>query len=134
MLFYYSCPNYPPLLSHALPTSSCQYPPCCPCPWVIYTCSLTRPFPFFPALFPSLLPSGPCQFVPCFHASGSINVINSGYMLTDYLFSPLWCILFLFSMCLSNLDEMLNIVNFFYCILGNFVFLKISLSVIQGHR
>ena len=50
-------------------------PPCCPCPWVIYTCSLTRPFPFFPLLSPFLLLSGPCQSVPCFHATGSVLLI-----------------------------------------------------------
>lgn len=27
-------------------------PPCCPCPWVIYPCSLSRPFPFFPPSSP----------------------------------------------------------------------------------
>ena len=43
LLFYYSCPNFLPLLSSATPISysHSQSPPYCPCPWVIYTCSLT---------------------------------------------------------------------------------------------
>ena len=41
----------------ALPCPACSFrPPCCPCPWVLYTCSLTISFPFFPC-FPSP-PSG----------------------------------------------------------------------------
>ena len=47
--------NFLPLLSPAQPClshSHLQSPPSCPCPWVIYTCSLTRPFPFFPSLSP----------------------------------------------------------------------------------
>ena len=76
-LFYYSCLSFPPLLSPAPPTpcSHSQSPPCCPCLWVICTCSLNRPFPFFPPLSPSTLPSGPCRSVPCFHATGSILLI-----------------------------------------------------------
>ena len=44
LLFYYSCPNFPPLCP---PPPS---PPCCPCPWVIHPCSLTSPFPSFQIL------------------------------------------------------------------------------------
>ena len=54
-LFYYSCPNFPPLPSSALP-SPCSHSPsphCCPCPWVIHTCSLTNPFLFFPSFLSS---------------------------------------------------------------------------------
>ena len=68
-MFYCICPNFPLLLSPAPPhpphpAPHSQSPHCCPCPWVIYTCSLTRSFPFFP---PSLLPcpSGHYQSVPC---------------------------------------------------------------------
>ena len=70
MLFCYSYPNFPSLLSPSQPTphSHSQSLPGCPCLWVIYTCSLIRPFPFFPPLPPSCLPSGPCQSVPCFHS------------------------------------------------------------------
>ena len=79
LLFYYSCPNFSLLLSlfHPPPHthSHSQSPPSCPCLWVIYTCSLTRPFLFFPPLFPFPLSSGPCQFVPCFYASSSILLI-----------------------------------------------------------
>ena len=46
--------------------SHSQFTPCCPCPWVIHTCTSTRPFLFFSPL--SLLPSGHCHSVPCFHA------------------------------------------------------------------
>ena len=72
LLFNYSCPNFPsfpPLLSPASSCSLSQSPPCCPLPWVLYTCSLTRFFPFF-SLSP--LPSGHCQFVPYFHVSSYI--------------------------------------------------------------
>ena len=33
------------------------------CPWVLYTCSLTWPFPFFPQLAPSFLLSGSPSFL-----------------------------------------------------------------------
>ena len=49
-------PSHPPL-SQSIPT-------CCPCPWVIHTCSLTLSFPFFPPLACSPLPSGNCPLVP----------------------------------------------------------------------
>ena len=54
-LFYYSCPNFPPLPSSTQPTpcSYSQSPHRCPCPGVIHTCSLTNPFPFFPPVLPS---------------------------------------------------------------------------------
>ena len=60
------------LLCSAQPLLPQSIPPCCPCPWVIYTCSLPKPVPFFLPLSSSHLPSGPCHFVPCFHASSSI--------------------------------------------------------------
>ena len=63
-----SLPAPPILLQH-------QPPPHCPCPRVIYTCSLTRSFPFFPLLSASSLPPGHCQPVPCFLASGSILLV-----------------------------------------------------------
>ena len=47
-----------------------QCPPCCPCPWIIYTCSLTRPSP---SSSPS--PPGHCQAVSHFRDSGSILLI-----------------------------------------------------------
>ena len=69
-------PNFPLLLSPALPASSHrQAPLCCPCPWVIYTCSLTKPFPFFLPFSLTPLPSGHCKSVLYFHASGSILLI-----------------------------------------------------------
>ena len=75
LLFYYSCPNFPPLPSSAqsiypTPNSHSQSPHHCPCPWVIHTCSLSSPFPFFPSLSPAPSPLA----VTCFHASGSILV------------------------------------------------------------
>ena len=42
------------------PRSHSQPPPCCLCPWVIHTCSLTSSFFFFPPLSPTPLPSGHC--------------------------------------------------------------------------
>ena len=66
LLFSYSCPSFPPLLSSAEPylCSHSESPPCCPCPWVIYTCSLTSPFLFFPPLFSSPSPLVPvCLFL-----------------------------------------------------------------------
>ena len=74
LLFNYSCPHFPPLLSPALPTPHLllSIPPCprCLCPWVFYTCSFTWPFPFFSPLSP--IPSGHCQFVLYFNVSVSI--------------------------------------------------------------
>ena len=66
--FYYSCPNCPPFLSLASPHHS-QSPLHCLCPWVIHTCSLTRPFPFFPP-YPSphsspLWSLSVCSLFPC---------------------------------------------------------------------
>ena len=69
---------FPPLPSSAypIPWSHSQFPYCCPCPWVIHTCSLSSPFLFFPPVFPSPIPSGNFQSVPCFHACGSILFIS----------------------------------------------------------
>ena len=54
LLFSYSCPHFPLLLFPVLLTRTSHIqPPTCLCPWVLYTCSLTWPFPFFPLLFPS---------------------------------------------------------------------------------
>ena len=65
LLFYYSCLHFSPLVLFlpAHPHSHSQLPHCCPCPRAIYTCPLTRLFPFFPPLPLSLLPSGLCQFL-----------------------------------------------------------------------
>ena len=74
----YSCPNFFPCCSpllHPLHCSLNQSPPCCPLPWVLYRCSLTKPYPFFPSFFLCPFPSGHCQFVPYFHTSGSILLI-----------------------------------------------------------
>ena len=54
-LFIYSItvvPIFPHLPSSTQPTpfSYSQCPHCCPCLWVIHTCSLTNPLPFFPQL------------------------------------------------------------------------------------
>ena len=52
-IFFYCCSItfvsiFPISLScHTHPNSHSQSSPCYPCPWVIYTCSLTRPFSFF---------------------------------------------------------------------------------------
>ena len=68
-MFYYSCLNFPPfiLLCRAHPFSHSQSPPCCPCPWVIQTCSWTNPFPFFPPLSPPppLWSLSVCSLFPC---------------------------------------------------------------------
>ena len=50
-------PIFPSLPSSTQPTpySHSQTPHHCPCPRVIYTCSLSSPFPFFPP-FPCPLP------------------------------------------------------------------------------
>ena len=60
LLIYY----FSPFAINSHPPSN-QSTHCCPCPWVIHTCSLTSPFPFFP-LFSPPLPSG--RF-PLFHIS-----------------------------------------------------------------
>ena len=66
-------PVFPPLPSsaHPIPSSHSQFPHCCPCLWVIYTCSLSSLL-FFPPLFPLPLPSGYCQFVLYFNVSACI--------------------------------------------------------------
>ena len=77
LFIYFICcsstviPISPLLLSPAPPTpySHSQLPHCCPWPRAIYTCPLTRLFPFFPPSPSSSHPSGACQFAPCFHAS-----------------------------------------------------------------
>ena len=69
LLFYYSCLNFPPLPSPTLhtPCSHSQFPHCCPCPWVIHTCSLASPFPFSPPLSttPPLWSLSVCSMFPC---------------------------------------------------------------------
>ena len=50
-------------LSHPKPRSHSPSPPCCPCPWVIHTCSLTTPFPFFPP-FPNPFPLAAVSLFP----------------------------------------------------------------------
>ena len=50
------------------PSSHSQSPPCCLCPWVIYTCSLTKSFPFFPPISPLNPPIrslSVCSLFPC---------------------------------------------------------------------
>ena len=68
---------FPPLLSIALPTphSLSQSPPCCLCPWVLYTCSLTRPLPLLSPVFPSPLSPGHCPFVLYFYVAGSVLLL-----------------------------------------------------------
>ena len=69
LLFYYGCPNFPLLSfpSQSTPSSHSQSPHCCPCLWVIYTSSLSSPFPLLLPLSPSFLPSGQsdCSIFPC---------------------------------------------------------------------
>ena len=78
MLFNYRCPNLSPI-ALPWPTSLPQSIPLyCPLPWVLYICSLTRPFPlflpfsFFPLLssfLPSFLPSFPLYLSLSFPSS-----------------------------------------------------------------
>ena len=65
-LFYYSCPKFPPFaLCHpAAPHPQSPSPHCCPCPWVIHTCSLTNPFPFFPPFSALPLPLAAVSLFP----------------------------------------------------------------------
>ena len=72
--FNYSYPhsspiNLPCTTQSPPPTFNPPPQPRCLCPWVLYTCSLTWPFPFFPPLSPS---PHRCQFVLYFHISVSI--------------------------------------------------------------
>ena len=78
LLFYYTCPNFPPyallrpshlLLPQSIPTLLSMS--------VGHSyCSLTSPFPFFPSLSPPSLPSGSCQSVPCLCACDFILFIS----------------------------------------------------------
>ena len=71
LLFNYSCPIVPPLLSPALPTPASHIQSS---PIVFVHVSFLHgpwwPFPVFSLFFP--LPSSHCQFVLYFHVSGSI--------------------------------------------------------------
>ena len=53
-------PHFPPITlpwpTHPSPSTCGPPPPCCLCPWVLYTGSLTWPFPFFPPLSTSPSP------------------------------------------------------------------------------
>ena len=70
--------QFSPFSPHYFPLPYPPPPPtfnplcCCLRPWVIYTSSLTSPFPFSPPLSFSSLLSGHSQFVLYFHVSGSI--------------------------------------------------------------
>ena len=55
LLLNYSCPLFSQFLSSALVTPLPTFKLCCPCPQVLYTCSLIRPFPFF-SVIPLPLP------------------------------------------------------------------------------
>ena len=71
-----------PFLTHL--HSDSQSPPCCTCcPQIIYTCSLTRPFPFFlPYLTPAPLWSlSVCSLFPClwFHFTCLFCSLGSWY-------------------------------------------------------
>ena len=77
LLFYYSCPNFPPLPFSNHPTicSHSQFPHCCPCPLVIHTCCLSSPFSF-PPLIPSPLLSAYFPSAPCFYTCDSVLFIS----------------------------------------------------------
>ena len=71
LIFYcYKITVVPVLPSSAQPTPGfhSQSLHCCPCPWVICTCSLTSPFPFFPPYtpLPPLWSLPVCSVFPCF--------------------------------------------------------------------
>ena len=66
LLFYYNSPNFSPLLFPVPLPCHGQALPCCPCPWVTYTCFLTRPLPFFShPLSPPLWSLSVCSLFPC---------------------------------------------------------------------
>ena len=81
-LFYYCSITVVPIFPHCSPLLCpplhfhSQSPPCCPCPWVIYTCSLTRPFPL---IAPSLLvtASGSVLLISLFCSLGSLGSFYS---------------------------------------------------------
>ena len=54
-------------------------PHCCPCPWVIHTCSLFCSFSCLPALSPSPFPFD--HFQSCSHACGSILLVYFIYQI-----------------------------------------------------
>ena len=82
-----------PCTSHSCCHSQSSLSCPCPHPWVIYTCSLTRPSPFLPPLSPALH-SGHCQSVPCFHASCSILLICFGHEGPLIIGEIIWCLSF----------------------------------------
>ena len=72
----YSCPNFPPLLSPALPTPTFHIQHCPPPPLSLSMGSLYMfldlTFPLLSLFSPSPVLSGHCQFVLNFYVSGSI--------------------------------------------------------------
>ena len=60
LLFNYRCPHFPLITLPALPcpppAAFCPPSTHCPCPWFLYTCSLTHPL--LSPITPSLLSSG----------------------------------------------------------------------------
>ena len=93
LLFCYNCPNFSPfaLLHPSHPPLPSQFPPYCPCPWVIHTHSLSSPFPFFLPLSPS---SSSVFTFSLFHIFMSVVLFH----VVPFLFLFLFCFWsFLFS-------------------------------------
>ena len=82
------CPTHPP------PSTFNPPHPHCLCPWVLYTRSLTWPFPFCSPLSPSPLPSGHCQFVLYFYTSSSILLACLFHWLGPLIGKILWYLSF----------------------------------------
>ena len=72
-------PIFPPWPSSAQPSfhSHSQSPHCCPCPWVIHTCSLSSSFPFFPPLSPCLPPLWSLSVCSMFPHTGHVFIMCS---------------------------------------------------------
>ena len=98
---YYSGPNFSlfVLLCPTQPHSHRQSPHCCPCPWVICTCSLSSPFPLFWGFFMKksdinniFILSGITQLLHSiiFNIPVWFGYISCNHQLTKYIISPEW--------------------------------------------
>ena len=130
LLLNYSCPNFTPIALPTLPNphpptfipptphSHSQSPPHCPCPWVLYICSLTCSFPFFPPLYPS---SFALVTVSLFFISMSL-----------VLFCPLVC----FVDYVPLIGEIIWYLSFYFILLffkNYFIVVQLQLSAFSPH-
>ena len=79
-LFYYSCPNFPPLpfsVQSPHPAHSCSLSPhSCQCPWSSIHVLWLIPSPSFHNSPQPPFSSSGCRYGPCFHVSDSVLLVS----------------------------------------------------------